>query len=96
MLQREVYRCAYCHRRLCVWQEYEEQMLEMVDIEVESTSSRSMPNNTKRKIAYQYMTRVIEGYLGSGNRVQLPQCVVDAIREQYPDKNNNYMGFKES
>ena len=51
-------------------------------------------NNVLRKFAYQESVRVIYGVMGKGNRVQLPQCVVEGVRREYPDEKDMYMGYK--
>ena len=40
------------------------------------------------------MSGLIEGYLGCGVRKQLPECVVDGIRETFPNEDGRgYMGY---
>ena len=53
-------------------------------------------NNMMRKRAYREATLLIHQYLGRGKRIKLPKCIVDAVRKEFPDKENNYMGFKEN
>jgi hypothetical protein len=43
--------------------------------------------------SYQMFTRAKLGYIGKGNRVQLPPCVSSGIRNQFPDPNQSYVGF---
>jgi hypothetical protein len=51
-------------------------------------------NRTRRKSAYGYMFRVINGGPGqTGIRKKLPECVESGIRALFPDL--NYMGIKE-
>ena len=58
--------------------------------------------NIKGKKCYRYFSYEIHGYLGKGNRIELPACVVKKIREAFPnveDSNGNtvsYVGFKEA
>jgi hypothetical protein len=53
-------------------------------------------NNKLRKRAYREATLLIHQYLGRGRRMKLPDCIVEAIRQEFPDEEKNYMGFKES
>ena len=43
--------------------------------------------------SHRHASRLINGRLGQGVRVELPKCVVTAIRKAWPDENNKYMGF---
>ena len=51
-------------------------------------------NNVLRKFAYQESVRIVYGAMGKGNRVQLPQCVVEGVRKEYPSEKDMYMGYK--
>jgi hypothetical protein len=53
-------------------------------------------NNIIRKRAYREATILIHQYLGRGKRIRLPSCIVEAVRKEFPDKDNNYLGFKEN
>ena len=52
-------------------------------------------NNNTRFCMYQKATLLIHGILGKGNRRELPSCVVVGIKELYPQKDNNYVGFRQ-
>ena len=55
------------------------------------------PTNTNahsRKELYKKATQMLHGCLGKGVRRQLPACIVEEIRKWYPDKDNEYMGYK--
>lgn len=43
---------------------------------------------------YRHATSWIHGYLGKGNRIELPQCVRTEIRDLAPESTGNYVGFK--
>lgn len=45
-------------------------------------------------MAYRVFTARIYGFLGRGNRVPIPSCVLTAIRETFPDECNEYTGFE--
>jgi hypothetical protein len=51
------------------------------------------PNNY-RFAAYRQFTLLVHSYLGKDNRIPLPSCVVSRIRKEYPDPNENYVGFR--
>ena len=48
------------------------------------------PNVARRRL-YQTYVRAHYGILGRGNRVFVPQCVKDVIREMFPDPGGEYM-----
>ena len=50
-------------------------------------------NKKCRFKSYQMYTRAKFGYLGKGKRVQLPSCVTNGIRNNFPDPNQCYIGF---
>ena len=58
--------------------------------------SSEVENNKLRKRAYREATLLIHQYLGRGKRIKLPDCIVEGIREEFPDEKKNYMGFKDS
>ena len=61
---------------------------------VTKSSVSSLTAGNKRFLHYYWYATNIFLYHGKGNRVELPHCVVDAIREKYPEKGGNYKGFK--
>ena len=50
-------------------------------------------NNTLRHMAYRKFILWRRGFLGAGNRVVIPSCVVWSIRDRYPSADGNYKGF---
>jgi hypothetical protein len=54
---------------------------------------RCSNNKSFRHAAYSMFIRTKYCYLGKGNRVPLPTCVVDGIRENFPDPTSTYVGF---
>ena len=65
------------------------------DIEREKYLNKPFTNSLKRNLAYRnFLVFLHKGTpLGRHNRVVLPRCVVQCIREKYPDEDNNYTGF---
>lgn len=50
------------------------------------------PPNTARRTLYRNYIGAVHGYLGRGNRVAVPVCVRNLIREMFPDPAGGYMG----
>ena len=47
-----------------------------------------------RYLAYRMFVSWVFGYLGRGVRVPLPACAVTRIRNEYPDDQSQYVGFR--
>ena len=47
-----------------------------------------------RLAAYRQFTNWTYSFLGKGNRRVVPACVVNAVRQQFPEADNVYTGFK--
>jgi len=60
----------------------------------DSMMEQGIANIEIRYALYRDATTFINGYLGKGNRKELPACVVGEIRDSYPAKGGNYTGFK--
>jgi hypothetical protein len=54
-----------------------------------------VPNSKMRKLLYKTFTYLKFGHLGKNNRIPIPSCVCDKIREMHPDPEGNYVGFHE-
>ena len=52
--------------------------------------------NAARKRLYATYVRAANGVLGHRNRVVVPSCVKDLIREMFPDPQGEYMGHMPS
>ena len=52
--------------------------------------------NVARRNLYQAYTYAVHGRLGRGNRVVIPDCVVELIRELFPDPDGEYMGHMDA
>ena len=55
---------------------------------------QGVPNHEICHALYCDATTFIHGYLGKGNRKQLPACVQGEIRDSFPSKDGLYTGFK--
>ena len=47
---------------------------------------KDMQNRNKRFLLYYYYATSVYQFHGKGNRVELPECIVLAIRQAYPDE----------
>ena len=83
--------CPKCKLKECLWKTHRNDVILVTDLK---GSNGELPKNVMRKLAYQESVRVIYGVLGKGNRIQLPTCVVEGVRREYPDVEENYMGYK--
>jgi len=87
--------CNDCQQSPCDWSLFGPSIVDCVHSTISNTPSvdRYHTNKQCRFAAYQMYTRAKLGYLGKGNRVQLPQCVTTGVRNNFPDPNNSYIGF---
>lgn len=84
--------CEYCYKDPCMWDTVSATVLESIR---KKQQESNYAHNELRKIGYKTAVNKIHGVLGRGNRVQLPQCVVNGVRNEYPDCDGYYMGYKE-
>ena len=54
-----------------------------------------LPNVARRRLYATYV-RAVHGVLGRGNRVVVPSCIQNCIREMFPDPDGEYMGHMPS
>lgn len=70
------------------------------DISATSRPVEGLPtaeNHAKmRKTTYASYVRCRYGFIGQGNRVKLPSCVVREIRRIWRDADEDYIGFRSS
>ena len=52
----------------------------------------SVPPTKARRLLYRSYIGAAYGHLGRENRVLVPVCIRDFIREIFPDPTGNYMG----
>ena len=90
--------CAYCNDNPCVWvtnagdmkvfDESEHNLVTVDDVPVASLH---------RKAIYRQMALTIAGGpTGKGVCIELPICVVDGVRNMFPDDDKKYMGHKDN
>jgi hypothetical protein len=87
--------CLYCEQIPCEWLHYGHSVVDSVQEKCNSSPSNdiSLINKSCRHDTYRTYTRAKYGYMGKGRRVPLPACVFDGIRANFPDMDNNYVGF---
>ncbi|EJK66323.1 hypothetical protein THAOC_12765 [Thalassiosira oceanica] len=54
-----------------------------------------MTNSEKRFLLYYYYATSVYQFCGKGNRVQLPECLIAAVRGLYPPEKNSKFSLKE-
>jgi hypothetical protein len=86
--------CSDCGYSPCVFIQEYENITAICDEHDES----GYANNQMRFKLYRYMTKVLFGYLGKGQRRQLPSCVIREIHDHFPKSSDGkeYVGFHES
>lgn len=64
-------------------------------IDLDPDRKTPMPHNEIRKALYRQYILQKHGKLGKAVRKEIPQCVMNGIREAWPSSDDMYMGFKE-
>ena len=73
------------------WPEVEEETLYWIQTFTEDNK----PNNQYiRNRIYSIFSRIINGYMGTGNRARLPICITTNVRNKFPAEDGTYIGFK--
>ena len=94
--EEEVECCERCTESPCVMVENQENFEGLIQL---YQFDQNLSNRQRRFKMYQEMTRLIHGgYLGKGNRKELPECVTEAIRHAFPndDPKEGYVGFQDA
>jgi hypothetical protein len=90
--------CNICESEPCLFEEHIQYVMSEVEsVKEEYTNVHGQPcsNNLCRKACYRQFSTIINGHLGQGNRLRLPQCVEDGVRLQFPNESGReYLGFK--
>lgn len=85
--------CDQCGCVPCIWSQNEEN----IQHDNSYLMGEDSTNKQRRFYAYKQMVYALYGHLGKGNRRQLPQCVVDGVRANWPEDNKRkYTGFKDN
>ena len=92
--KKEENECKHCHEVPCFYLQREE---EIGNYSEYLFDTEGMGNKERRFRMYRYMSQLYEGFLGKGNRKELPYCLVSEARDCFPkEKDDVYTGFKES
>ena len=96
--------CWKCGMNPCEWIQYGQEVLDMNMMIYEQKHNdemtamcideegKTISNAVVRKSMYRSFTYLKFGHLGKGNRVKVPNCVVEKIRSMYPEDDDVYMG----
>jgi hypothetical protein len=96
----EVNECKHCLQTPCYLDQKDESLdtqKELFDYLMdrgESMMDSGLKNNEIRYELYRIASCFCHGYLGKGNRQELPVCVIGEIKDAFPAQGGNYTGFK--
>ena len=88
--------CDICHVQTCLWMRYCDEIIAHGDWYYDNEAPEVNKESETRKFCYRMFICIHYGPLGVGVRVELPQCVVEGVREVYPSPDNTYMGYMSS
>ena len=90
--------CDYCKENPCVWVTNCEDMRLCDESEHGLLTGDDIPNaSLRRKGIYRQMALTIAGGpTGRGNRMKLPMCVVNGVRNMFPAEDSKYMGHMDN
>ena len=89
--------CFVCGETPCCLLTYKEELrMTFEGCKIHEEQYEVSLNEKKRFYCYREFTRIVYGYLGKGNRVEVAPCIIKTIHEIYPDKGGKYIGFKDS
>lgn len=96
-LDEEETMCDTCGGTPCDWLVYGEEVLSDIQKAYdEDEVADNVENRTIRKSAYKLFVYLKYGHMGKGNRIQIASCVVDRIRDKWPEEDGNYTGYNSS
>ncbi|KAI0560203.1 hypothetical protein FGB62_121g018 [Gracilaria domingensis] len=85
--------CRRCGRTPCYWVQFGSYVVETISEKFPIADSSQ--NNEARKCAYKNYIYERYGFMGKGNRIQIPHCVLEGIRSMWPDAAGTYMGYRD-
>ena len=99
--------CIDCGGTPCEWDELGPDLLERIDsmhrretldgvVVVVDDNGNRVENKAMRKAIYRMFTYSKYGHLGRGQRIPIPDCVLREIRNMYPERDGEYMGFEDA
>ena len=95
--------CAMCGSMPCEWIEFGKSLLENANVihpkdgDGERSDDKNVVADDERvlKTSCRMLTRAKHGHLGKGNIIPLPNCVLQKIRDAFPDPEDDHVGFHE-
>ena len=83
--------CYACANQVCIVDQHMDEVWEFVD--TVRNGGYDDPNEARFKM-YKYFYYLIHGHGVRGNRIELPACITNFVRGQFPDSNGKYTGFR--
>jgi hypothetical protein len=87
--------CETCMCNPCDWTYYGNDIIDELRLHHLHKDESEVTNKELRFLAYTAYTNIKHGFLGKSVRRKVPSCVECGIRMNFPDDENNYVGFKE-
>ena len=92
--------CDECGSMPCEWLQFGNKTVESINSRYRLNESGArvdsngvlVMNALMRKAAFKVFTYLKFGHLGRGHRIPIPGCVMDKVREEYPEANGEYLG----
>ncbi len=90
--------CGECNHQPCLARLHERSYMNMIRegviVDGQHMTYRKRASNKQMRFAsYRLFCSWIHGPLGAGNRKELPGCIVRMIRVEFPEEENNYVGY---
>ena len=82
--------CYGCGEEVCVVQQNMDEMWEYIDF----SKSNEYDDKRARFKLYKHFFLLIHGVGTKGRRIELPKCVVDAVKHQFPAGDGHYVGYR--
>lgn len=87
--------CTRCKKTPCLWCSVGLQILPTILSLLDEDEGEGRSNAEFRHIYYREVIKMMYGHLGAGNRREVPNCCLIAIRNLFPeDDPNMYVGYK--
>lgn len=84
--------CLLCGKDPCEWVQINPLLLRYFSNINNNFATKN--NKSKQHFMYKKGSKVKYGFLGRNVRVRLADCIVNKIRQAYPNSDNKYTGFK--
>ena len=84
--------CQFCGNSICIAVSMGTYLTSMSTC---SAMKKIFNNRKKQNFLYVKASKKLMGTLGYRNHKRLPECIVNLVRDLFPDENNNYVGFQQ-